>query len=186
MTSDQGNVRTVRWSLILPFVFVLITTALLAFPLPNRCREIARGNDACLSLPAVLASLINGPAPVLTDSLPFRIVGGFLFWFWTGWFLETHRNREHGCTVQTARVRLITYIPWLVVSAIRSYATLSHDRLSLTYVARVFQQFGLAAVLEGAGKIWVERIQIGWLLVLLACFASEVLGPTRQPSPAAG
>ena len=120
---------------------------------------------------------------MLTDSLPFRIVGGFLFWFWTGWLLETRRNGEHGHPVQTKRVRLITYVPWLVVSAIRSYVTLGHDRVSLTYVVGVFHQFGLTAVLEGGGEIWAERVQIGWLLVLLACFASEVLGPKRQPQP---
>jgi hypothetical protein len=185
MTSTKKNVRTVRWSLILPFVFVLMTTVLLSFPFPNRCGERALSSDACLSLPTLLASLINGPAPVLNDSLPFRIVGGFLFWLWTGWFFEARRDREQGRVVRTRWVRLITYVPWLAVSAIRSYMTLSHDRLSLTFVVTVFQQFGLAAVLEGAGKIWVERLQLGWFLVLLASFASEMLGTMRQPSPAA-
>ncbi len=181
--------RSLRW--ILPCLLVAIT-GLLLFQAPshNYCHQIARGNDACASLPELTAALINGPGLCADCTSQYeyfhseyfvaRLIGVFVFWFWVGWRLDRHQVLINSHTPRTAWAQLLTYFPFIFLCAVRAYSTVAHDRLSMSYAITIFRQSGILVLLQASGKILIERAQIGWLLVLLACLGKEILGFVRR------
>jgi hypothetical protein len=189
-TVHAGGRPTFRW--VLPLAFTL-GTGLLLFQAPshNHCREIARGDDTCISMPEVVAFLINGPGLCGDCRLQYeyfsseyfvdRLVGVFFFWFWAGWLFDEHRAAGLTQVPRTVWLHLITYVPWIFLSAARTYGTVRHDRLSMSHAVEVLHRSGALVLLQAAGKIWVERAQVVWLLVLIICFAKEATAKLRRP-----
>jgi hypothetical protein len=176
--------RRNRWRWILPIVFVLITALLLSLaPSHHRCQEIARGSDGCLSLPELIASLINGPALCRDCALQLeyfpgkyssRLAGVLVMWFWIGWLLDEHRRRAESVGSHPKWIHSCSYLPAILFCAVRIYQTFRHDRVDMTYVIRSVRQSGPVDALQAAGRIWVERALVGWLLLLLVFFVKEL------------
>src|SRR5882724_4113193 len=166
-----------RWRWILPVIFVLVTGVLLSLaPSHNRCYEIAPGNDACISLPELIASIINGPGLCVDCALQLeyfpnkyfsRLAGVFVMWFWIGWLLDEHKRQENSDSKLSRWLYSYSYLPAILLCATRVYATMRHDRVDMTYLVRVLRESGTVVVLQEAGRIWAERALLGWLLLLI-------------------
>jgi hypothetical protein len=180
--------------LILPCVFLLTTYLLLSLASRhNNCHEVAEGYDTCMSLPELFAALVNGPGLCVNCTLQFeylpseyfvgRLVGVFVFWFWAGWRLEGFRV----ATPERASVRtwlpFASYALWIFITAARTYATVSHDRIKWAFVAAVLHEKGILVLLQAGGRIWAERAQAAWLLVLVICLVKEMQAQTIQFAP---
>ena len=184
-TTFYPNLRlTLRW--IMACVFVLITYLLLLQASGhNNCHEVAPSDDTCISLPELIAALVNGPGLCVHCSLQFdyspteyfigRLVGVFVFWFWAGWRLEGFRVATPIHVPFRTWLPLASYAPWIFITAARTYATLRHDRISWAYVAAVLHEKGTLVLLQAVGKIWTERAEAAWLLVLVICLVREIL-----------
>jgi hypothetical protein len=182
---------TLRW--ILPCMF-LLTTYLLLLPASrhNNCTEVATGYDTCISLPELFATLINGPGLCVDCSLQLeylpseysigRLVGVFVFWFWVGWRLEDFRVVTRGRAPFRTWLLVASYAPWVFITAARTYATVRHDRINWTFVAALFHEKGILILLQAVGRIWTERAQAVWLLVLVICLVKEMLPHTTEGS----
>jgi hypothetical protein len=184
-TNIYPNSRSLlRW--ILPCFFVLTTCLLLSqAPRHNHCLEVAPGNDACIPLPELLALLISGPSLRIDRSLQYEylpseyfvgmLVGVFVFWFWIGWRLEgSLATTPTPDAPPRTWLPLVSYAPWIFIAAARTYATVRHDRVNMAYVLAALQHTGILAQLQAAGKIWIERAQGAWLLVLVISFLKEI------------
>lgn len=175
--------RKVRWRWTLPVVFVVMTGMLLALaPSRNKCHEIARYSDVCISLPELIASLANGPALCMEcalqqeyfpDKYSSRLAGVFVMWFWVGRLLDENIRRAKSGT-RLPRIYSCSYVPAILVCAIRIYATLRLDRVDWSYALRMVREPGVAVCLQAAGRIWVERALVGWIFLLLVCFVREL------------
>jgi uncharacterized protein (DUF983 family) len=175
----------IRLQWVLPLAFILITGGLLALSsYYNECRDITPWSETCVPLPELIASLINGPGLCSDCALQYeyfpseysiaRLIGVFLFWLWVGWLLDKHQDIVRTHTPRTTWAHLLTYVPWIVLCAVRVYGTVRHDRLSMAYALMLSRQSGILVLLQATGKIWIERAEIGWLLLLLAYLAKDM------------
>jgi hypothetical protein len=175
--------QKVRWRWTLPVVFVVMTGMLLALaPSRNKCHEVARYSDVCISLPELIASLANGPALCMEcalqqeyfpDKYSSRLVGVFVMWFWVGWLLDEHIRRAKAGT-RLPWIYSCTYAAAILLCAIRICATLRLDRVDWSYALRMVRESGAVVTLQAAGRIWVERFLVGWIFLFLVCCVREL------------
>lgn len=94
-------------------------------------------------------------------------------WFWVGRLLDEHMRRKRSGT-RPDWIYSCTYVPAILLSAIRFYATVRQDRVDMSYALGMLRESGVAVTLQAAGRISAERALAGWILVFLVCFVKEL------------